>query len=98
MVDMPGVRGLGLWDAERGIKEAFSEIDELAQQCKFRDCSHEGETGCAVRAALEAGDLAPARLESYLRLKKESEEIRAKRIEAERLRERRGHPRHRSVR
>lgn len=98
VVDMPGVRGLGLWDAEQGIKEAFSDIDELARQCKFRDCSHGSETGCAVRAALEQGNLAPERLESYLRLKRESEEIRTKRIEAERLRERRGHPRHRSAR
>lgn len=95
VVDMPGVRGLGLWDADEGIKAAFHEIEELAQQCKFRDCSHEHEKGCAVRAAVEAGTLSPERLESYLRLKKESEEIQAKRIEAERIRERRGHPRHR---
>lgn len=95
VVDMPGVRGLGLWDADEGIKAAFHEIEELAQQCKFRDCSHEHEKGCAVRAAVEAGTLSPERLESYLRLKKESEEIQAKRVEAERIRERRGHPRHR---
>lgn len=95
VVDMPGVRGLGLWDADEGIKAAFHEIEELAQQCKFRDCSHEHEKGCAVRAAVEAGTLSPERLESYLRLKKESEEIQMKRVEAERIRERRGHPRHR---
>lgn len=95
VVDMPGVRGLGLWDADEGIKAAFHEIEELAQQCKFRDCSHEHEKGCAVRAAVEAGTLSPERLESYLRLKKESEEIQTKRVEAERIRERRGHPRHR---
>lgn len=95
IVDMPGVRGLGLWDAEAGIKAAFSEIEELAQQCKFRDCSHEHEQGCAVQAAVNDGTLAAERLESYLRLKQEYEEIQAKRIEAERLRERRGHPRHR---
>ena len=98
VVDMPGVRGLGLWDADEGIKAAFSEIEELAQQCKFRDCSHEHEQGCAVQAAVEEGTLAAERLESYLRLKQEYEEVQAKRVEAERLRTRRGHPRHRSGR
>lgn len=95
IVDMPGVRGLGLWDAEEGIKAAFSEIEALAQRCKFRDCAHDREAGCAVRAAVEEGTLAPERLESYLRLKQENEEVQAKRVEAERIRERRGHPRHR---
>lgn len=95
VVDMPGVRGLGLWDAESGIKAAFSEIEELAQDCKFRDCTHEHEVGCAVREAIATGTLAPERLASYLRLKHENEEVRTKRIEAERLRTRRGHPRHR---
>ena len=95
VVDMPGVRGLGLWDAESGIKAAFSEIEELAQDCKFRDCTHEHEVGCAVREAIATSTLAPERLASYLRLKHENEEVRTKRIEAERLRARRGHPRHR---
>ncbi|MEG0505288.1 MAG: GTPase RsgA, partial [Raoultibacter sp.] len=55
IIDMPGVRGLGLWDAESGIEAAFSDIEELAARCKFRDCSHEAEPGCAVRSAVEAG-------------------------------------------
>ena len=96
IIDMPGVRGLGLWDAEQGIRAAFSEIEALAESCKFRDCSHQQETGCAVRAAVEAGTLAPERLESYLRLKEECADVQAKRVEAERIRTRRGHPRHRS--
>lgn len=96
VVDMPGVRGLGLWDAESGIRAAFSEIEELATQCKFRDCSHEHEQGCAVRQAVEDGTLAAERLESYLRLQQENAEIQARRVEAQRLREHRGHPRHRS--
>lgn len=96
VVDMPGVRGLGLWDAESGIRAAFSEIEELAMQCKFRDCSHEHEQGCAVRQAVEDGTLAAERLESYLRLQQENAEVQARRVEAQRLRERRGHPRHRS--
>lgn len=97
MVDMPGVRGLGLWDAEAGIKAAFSEIEDLAQQCKFRDCSHTKEQGCAVREAVEEGTLSQMRLDSYLRLKQENDEVAAKRVEAARIRERRGHPRHRTA-
>lgn len=95
IIDMPGVRGLGLWDAEMGIKAAFAEIEELASACKFRDCAHAGEAGCAVCEAVSAGQLAPERLESYLRLKQECAETAEKRVEAERLRVRRGHPRHR---
>ena len=79
---MPGVRGLGLWDAEVGIKAAFSEIEDLAQQCKFRDCSHTKEQGCAVREAVEEGALSQMRLDSYLRLKQENDEVAAKRVEA----------------
>lgn len=95
VVDMPGVRGLGLWDAEEGIGAAFADVEELAAQCKFRDCSHVNEPGCAVRAAVESGDLAQSRLESYLRLKDESAQVRQRRTEAERIRTRRGHPRRR---
>lgn len=73
VVDMPGVRGLGLWDAEDGIEAAFSDIEALAQDCKFRDCSHTNEPGCAVRAAHERGELSGERLDSYLSLKGELE-------------------------
>ena len=95
IVDMPGVRGLGLWDADEGIGAAFSDVEELAQACKFRDCSHINEPGCAVQAAVAEGSLAKHRLESYLRLKDESAEVRRRRTEAERIRTRRGHPRRR---
>ena len=50
IIDMPGVRGLGLWDADEGIGAAFSDIEELASSCRFRDCTHTNEPGCAVRA------------------------------------------------
>lgn len=66
---------MGLWDAEAGIKAAFSEIEDLAQQCKFRDCSHTKEQGCAVREAVEEGALSQMRLDSYLRLKQENDEV-----------------------
>ena len=71
IVDMPGVRGLGLWDADEGIGAAFSDIEELAAECRFRDCKHKGEPGCAVQAAVDAGDISQARLESYLGLQEE---------------------------
>lgn len=95
IIDMPGVRGLGLWDAEEGIGAAFSDVEELAQDCRFRDCSHVNEPGCAVRAAVEEGALSSARLESYLRLCDESKQVKKRREEAERIRTRRGHPRRR---
>ncbi len=95
VVDMPGVRGLGLWDAEEGIEAAFSDVEDLAQSCKFRDCSHINEPGCAVQAAVADGSLAAHRLESYLRLKDESAQVKQRRTEAERIRTRRGHPRRR---
>lgn len=95
IVDMPGVRGLGLWDAEQGIENAFSDIEELADQCRFRDCSHTNEPGCAVQEAVKLGDLSAERLESYVRLKQESDHIKQRREEARRIRSRRGHPRRR---
>lgn len=71
IVDMPGVRGLGLWDAQTGIEHAFSDITDVAQNCKFRDCSHTNEPGCAVKEAVENGQIAKARLQSYIDLKNE---------------------------
>jgi len=95
IIDMPGVRGLGLWDADEGIGAAFSDIEEIAASCRFRDCTHTNEPGCAVRAAVESGDLAAERLESYVRLREESAQVKTRREEAERIRSRRGHPRRR---
>ena len=95
IIDMPGVRGLGLWDADEGIGAAFSDIEELASSCRFHDCTHTNEPGCAVRAAVEAGELAASRLESYVRLREESAQVKTRREEAERIRSRRGHPRRR---
>ena len=86
IVDMPGVRGLGLWDADEGIDAAFSDIEELAEQCRFRDCRHIDEPGCAVRAAVESGELARERYDSYQALKKESAQVAERREEARRLR------------
>ena len=86
VVDMPGVRGLGLWEADQGLGAAFEDIEELARECRFRDCSHHDEPGCAVRAAIETGQLAQARLDSYHALAGEIEQVRTRREEASRLR------------
>lgn len=93
VVDMPGVRGLALWDSEGGIEAAFQDVEELAGQCRFADCRHMREPGCAVRAAVERGELPAERLESYLRLKEETETLRKRNVEAQRIRSRTGHPR-----
>jgi len=71
LIDTPGLRELGLWGAERGVARTFSDIDELARRCRFRDCRHAGEPGCAVRAAVEAGSLDPERLRSLEDLRRE---------------------------
>ncbi len=71
LLDTPGMRELQLADSESGIEDTFAEIVELASRCKFSDCQHQQEPGCAVRAAIDAGQLDERRLQSYLKLKKE---------------------------
>lgn len=73
LIDTPGLREVGLTGADAGIAQTFSDIEALSQQCRFRDCSHRREPGCAVRAAMEEERLSADKLENYLRLKKESE-------------------------
>jgi ribosome small subunit-dependent GTPase A len=72
LIDTPGMRVLGLWNAEEGIAETFADIGELASSCRFPDCSHGAEPGCAVRAALEEGSLDAKRWAQYQKLEKES--------------------------
>lgn len=96
VIDMPGVRGMGLWESEEGIAAAFADVVALAQTCKFRDCSHKDEPGCAVQAAVEAGTLHPARLESYLHLVQENKGQQKAAEEARRIQQRTGHPRRRT--
>lgn len=71
VLDTPGIRAVGLLDQAAGLDTAFAEVAELAAACRFADCAHETEPGCAVRAALESGDLPPRRLESWRKLQKE---------------------------
>ncbi len=71
VIDTPGLRELQLWEVETGLSEVFQDIEDLAAGCRFRDCSHESEPGCAVKEAIVRGTLNPERLESYLKLQKE---------------------------
>jgi len=72
LIDTPGERSLGLWADTESVEAAFDDIGELAEGCRFRDCGHEAEPGCAVRAAIEDGSLPEARYEQYLSLRREA--------------------------
>ena len=72
IIDTPGMRELGMWDVTEGLGNAFADIEELAQHCRFRDCRHENEPGCAVREAIENGTLDASRFESYKKIKTEA--------------------------
>lgn len=72
LIDTPGMRELQLLDISDSIDSSFSDIAELAGGCRFSDCTHQDESGCAVKAAIEAGLLSEQRFESYLKLKKEA--------------------------
>lgn len=78
LIDTPGLRGVGMWDAAGGLARTFSDVDELARQCRFQDCAHDAEPGCAVQDAVENGELALRRLESYRKLRRENQRIVAK--------------------
>lgn len=73
LIDTPGMRGLGVTDVSAGIDATFAEITELADQCKFRDCIHESEPGCAVQAAIASGDIDPGRLQRWRKLRREDQ-------------------------
>ena len=73
VIDTPGLRGVGLLDTEQGLQRAFADVTALAGRCRFRDCRHESEPGCAVVAALADGSLPGRRLESFRKLHREVE-------------------------
>ena len=71
LLDTPGMRELGLYDAVEGLEQTFADMEALAGQCRFKDCAHAGEPGCALSEAVEHGRLDAARLKSYLKLSRE---------------------------
>ena len=72
VIDTPGMRELGLWNIGEGLETAFSDIDALSSRCRFKNCSHNSEPGCAIRAALQNGSLSKERWQSYKKLAAES--------------------------
>lgn len=76
LLDTPGMRELGLWDADEGVSTTFEDIEALAGSCRFHDCLHETEPGCAVRAALEDGSLDPDRWRNWGKLQREMAHLR----------------------
>lgn len=78
IIDTPGLRELQLWDAADGLSQTFADVDELAGQCRFRDCRHRNEPGCVVQDALASGILETERLESWRKLQREGEFLRGK--------------------
>jgi len=71
LLDTPGMREMQFWDADRGLAQAFDEIDALAASCKFGNCGHDSEPGCAVKAGVDSGAVEKARLEAWRKLKRE---------------------------
>lgn len=78
VVDTPGMRELGLWQINEGVADAFNDIDLLASDCRFKDCRHLSEPGCAVQQAIDDGDLEQKRFDSYIKLQKEAKYIERK--------------------
>jgi len=72
VIDTPGIRSLGLWADQESVEAVFDDIGALAEACRFRDCAHESEPGCAVRAAAEEGSLPESRLDQYRSLRREA--------------------------
>lgn len=79
VIDTPGLRGAGLFETSRGIAETFADVNALAELCRFRNCNHESEPGCAVLSAVETTALAPRRLESWRKLRREQAWMAARR-------------------
>lgn len=75
LIDTPGLREISLWEGDQGIESAFADVEALAEQCRFADCRHQGEPGCAVEAAAARGELPAARLGSYRKLQRELRQI-----------------------
>ena len=72
VIDTPGMREIGMWDVSGGLEEAFGDVEQYVCKCRFGNCRHQAEPGCAIQEALRDGRLSPQRWESYLKLKSEA--------------------------
>ena len=72
IIDTPGMRELGMWDVSEGLGDAFADVEQFIGKCRFSDCKHETEPGCAIKAAIATGELDASRWESYRKLKEEA--------------------------
>lgn len=88
VIDTPGMRELQLWEGGNGLAETFSDVEDIARNCRFTDCRHEEEPGCAVKAAIKEGTLEEERLVSYRKLLKELKYIESKKEKKERKKKR----------
>ncbi len=87
VIDTPGMREIQVWGEESVLGDAFDDIESLAENCRFSDCRHDTEPGCAVRKAIQRGDIDDARFQSYLRLKREYKYLEARRNDRTRVEE-----------
>jgi ribosome biogenesis GTPase / thiamine phosphate phosphatase len=93
LLDTPGMRTVLMWEGEQGLSRAFEDVEALAAACRFRDCGHGSEPGCAVRQALESGELDSSRYRSYTKLQREvrheamKTDVRLRQAEARRWRQ-----------
>jgi ribosome biogenesis GTPase len=90
LIDTPGVRAVSLWSSGKGIEWAFTDVFDLADSCRFRDCKHEDEPDCAVLAAIAAGRLDPRRLDAVKRLVAEEQVLEEEQVARERALDKRG--------
>ncbi len=90
LIDTPGMRGLELWAGERTVDRTFEDILELAARCRFGNCSHTNEASCAVREALDSGELDREHFKNYLKMREEASRLKAKMDIAERLKRKAG--------
>ena len=72
VIDTPGMRELGMWDSSEGLGITFADIEALTLKCRFSNCTHGNEPGCAVRAAIDSGELSEERWQSYQKLIQEN--------------------------
>jgi ribosome biogenesis GTPase len=84
MIDTPGMRAVALWRADEGLARTYPEITEATNRCKFTDCTHQSEPQCGVKAALDSGEINPARFERYSKLREELDDLDQKREEKRR--------------